>query len=305
MYKNLIRKMFAVDTYFTIALKRREGNVLNRPHSSTYHPLPANRLEWCADPFLVQERTHTYLFYEKVNLDKGSIEVAEICGDGTLSAPSVLFGGDSHYSYPYVFRKGSQWCMIPESSSLGEVSLYTAAAFPFQWEKQTVLLQEAAVDTTVFEWKNQWYLLTFLPLPNTERVTARAYRLIGSQLSPLVWDDYDQLCVRGAGCPFRYKGELIRPVQGSTDLRYGDRVAFVKIEIDGNAYHETVLDTLECSEIKASGQFFDGLHTYNSCDTYEAIDLRCGKLSWSKPIHRMLRLFSGRHANNDHEKTTV
>ena len=288
MTRNMIRKLFAVDCFFSIAIKRRDENIMEKMQFTAENTVYATRQEWCADPFLAEYMDRTYLFYEKVHGDLGSIEVAEVMPDCRLSAPSVLFEG-THYSYPYVFQKDNQWYMIPESAALNEVSLYVAEQFPYRWKKEAVLLQMKAVDTTVFQIDEKWYLLTFVPVLSSERVIPYVYRMNGFNLEPIQWSDYDPLCVRGAGSPFVYQGKLIRPVQISTNTRYGDKVAFVEIHIDKDSYFETVVKELTPKSLKLKGLFYDGLHTYNASEHYEVIDIRCGKLSWSKPLRKICR----------------
>ena len=254
---------------------------------SAEYTVPATREEWSADPFLAEDNGRAYLFYEKVHGDLGSIEVAEILDDCSLSEPTVLFSGNTHWSYPNVFQADGQWYMIPESSAMNEVSLYVAEQFPYRWKKEAVLLEKATVDTTVFKINHQWYLLTFLPVHGTERVTPLAFRMNGTQLEPMEWRDYDPLRVRGAGSPFLYHDSLIRPVQVSTEKRYGDAIAFVRMEVQGNRYHETEISSFEAKAVRAKGQFYDGVHTYNFSEHFEAIDIRCGKLSLIKPIQKI------------------
>ena len=285
--KKIIRKLFAVDTYFTIAIRRKVGNIVDQLRFHADVTVAASRQDWCADPFLAEDSGCVYLFYEKVHGDMGSIEVVEVTPGCTLSEPTILFEG-THYSYPYVFRKDGRWYMIPESSALKEVALYLAEEFPYRWKKETVLLREAAVDTTVFHRDGQWYLLTFIPAADSECVSPYAYRMNGSELEALRWSEYDSLRVRGAGCPFLYRGMLIRPVQVSTATRYGDKVAFAEMHIDEDSYSEAIIKELTPTSVKAKGQFYDGLHTYNASEHYEVVDIRCGQLDWNK-LYKKLR----------------
>ncbi len=98
--KEIIRKLFATGSYYTIALRQRNSNSFETKAFTAEYVVPATRREWCADPFLAQDGEHTYLFYEKAYDDLGSIVVAEVQADCTLSEPTMLFGGGSHYSYP-------------------------------------------------------------------------------------------------------------------------------------------------------------------------------------------------------------
>ena len=112
----------------------------------------------------------------------------------------------------------------------------------------------------------------------------------GEKLEALTWEEYNPLGVRGAGHPFLHDGMLIRPVQISTDQSYGDRVAFMRVEITQDSYRETRIAALSPGDVRAKGVFFDGLHTYNRSEHFETIDIRCGKLSLLKPFHRAGRM---------------
>ena len=288
---SLFQKLFLTNSYFTIALRPRgEQSVLSDPAFQPQYVLPARARRWAADPMLAEEAGKTWLFYEAVEDDHGHIEAAEVLPDCSLGEATVILKDECHYSYPFVFQWDGRWYMIPESSSQCEVALYVSEEFPFKWKKEAVLLQEAAVDTTVFQLEEQWYLLTFLPVAGSERVTPKVYRLNGMKLEPMQWEYFNPLRVRGAGRPFRYRGDLIRPVQVSTDVRYGDRVAFVKMEVSGNQYREIPLQDLTPEAVKARAQFYDGLHTYNASEHYEVIDIRCGTLRLQKPLERLTRI---------------
>ena len=288
MFRDIVRKLFAVNTFFTIAIRHRDGNIIERNSFVAENTIFATRQEWYADPFLAEEKGRTFLFYEKVHGDLGSIEVAEIMPDCSLSTPTVLFDG-VHYSYPYVFKKDDRWYMIPESSANNEVTLFGAIQFPYCWEKVKVLLQMPAVDTTVFQMDGIWYLLSFLPEHGCERVTPMIYKMHSLHVESMRWDEYDSLCVRGAGCPFIYDEKLIRPVQVSTNKRYGDNIVFVMMSASEKEYFEKELGRLTPENVKARGQFYDGLHTYNASEHFEVIDIRCHELSWKKPFIKLIK----------------
>ena len=284
MLKTIIRKLFATNGYFTIAIRSREPGLLGNLRFSAAYTVPATCEDWCADPFLVDDGERTYLFFEKIRGMLGRIEVAEVQPDCSLSESTQILGGDSHFSYPFVFRRDGGWYMIPESASLGEVALYAAEDFPTKWKKEAVLLNKGAVDTTVFQWNGGWYLLTFFPSADGEQVTPKAFRMNGTELEPLTWEQYNPLRVRGAGRPFLCDGALFRPVQVSKKHIYGNRVAFARVEIEGNTYRELPVCSLKPERVSGAHVFFDGLHTYNSSERFEAIDLRCGDLKISKPL---------------------
>ena len=291
---SIIRKLFYCNSYFTIGIRRRaETSVLTGSRFQLDYLMPAKAAQWAADPMLAEDQGKTWLFYESVEGQHGHIAVAEVLPDCSLGAPSVLLWDECHYSYPFVFQWGGAWYLIPESSAAREVRLYRADAFPFQWTLQEVLLRERAVDTTVFEQDGQLYLLTFLTDGASERVTPRAFTLnireAGSELSPILWKEYDSLHVRGAGPLFLEGGKRYRPAQMNREQQYGDAVAFFRVSADGSAYREERIGRLGTPKGLHMGMYVDGAHTYCRSSQFEAVDLRCRDFDLWKLPRRLLR----------------
>lgn len=270
------KKMFYSPFFFTIALRKRSNGDISAFHAD--YVIPATYRKWAADPILVEDGDQTYLFYESAIDQKGRIEVVQVYDDCTVSEPTVLLEGECHYSYPFVFCYRQGWYMIPESSESGEVRLYRALEFPYRWEQAAVLLREPAVDTTVFELEKKLYLLTYLPVPGTERVIPQAYRLHSLDQEPVLeklkWSQYDELRCRGAGPLFVYQGMLLRPAQVSRDNCYGDKVVFYRTNVAGDTYSEQWYGELGPDKVFAGKGYFDGLHTYCATSRFEAIDIR-------------------------------
>lgn len=292
--KELFAKLFVSHRYFTIALRpRQENTILAELTFAPKHIVPATPAHWYADPILVDDGDKTWLFYEAVVNDHGHIEVAQVLDDCTLGEPKMILRDDCHYSYPFVFRHEGSWYMIPESSASGQVRLYRATAFPEKWEPVTILLQEKAVDTTVFAHKDQLYLLTYLPDSATERVTPRAYRLTireeVADLSPIPWEHHCSLRVRGAGPLFVEEGVLYRPAQISQEQRYGDGLVFYRLAEPGETYLEGQICHMDGDGLDLRGIFADGLHTYCRSRRFEAIDIRCGKVDYLKLLKKLFR----------------
>lgn len=290
-----IKKMFMTGSYFTIAVRKKESaNILGDEAFHSCCTLPADSGEWCADPMLVENDGRTFLFYEAVTGTLGRIEVRELLADCTVSSPTIVLCGDGHYSYPFVFCNNGEWFMIPETSDREKVSLYRSVEFPYKWEEAETLLVGRFVDTTVFHCKGSWVLLTFETSLQTECVIPKAFRVCfgsnGAQLEPLKWMEYDPLRVRGAGPVFSIGEALIRPVQISTEHRYGDAVAFHKVSIDGLRYSETECGMLTPDRIRCGKVHADGLHTYSTNSRFEAIDVRCRDFDLLKPIKKTARI---------------
>lgn len=291
--RDLFAKLFVTERYFTIGIRKRQaGSILENQSFAPEFILPVTCEKWCADPILVEDGDKTWLFYEAVRDDHGHIEVAEVRDDCTLGEPIVVLQDACHYSYPFVFRYENDWYMIPESSASAEVRLYRATRFPGEWEPVTVLLRERAVDTTVFERDGQLYLLTFLPDTATERVTPRVFRLNlqtnNPALTPIPWEHFDRLRVRGAGPVFSEGQALYRPAQISREQRYGDGLVFYRIT-EPEGYEEMPVCEMGPEHLKLRGCYGDGLHTYCRSARFEAIDIRTGTVDFGKPIKKIFR----------------
>lgn len=294
--RNIYQKLFLTNCYFTIALRKRGLGIRADRRFRPDYRMPAKQNRWSADPMLVDRDGETYLFYEAVENDRGHIAVSRVNEDCTLSAPSVVLKDGTHYSYPFVFEKDGVWYMIPESSEAREVRLYRAVEFPGRWELHSVLLRERAVDTTVFEQNGSWYLLTFLTDGLSERVTPRAYRMRFEEeqvgLEPLPWENYDTLRVRGAGPVLRDGEDLLRPAQISQEQRYGDAVAFYRVQTEKNYSEEQVFE-MTAEDLGIPGIYADGLHTYCVSERFEAIDVRCRDFDLWKPVKKLMRMLKG------------
>jgi len=288
----IFSKLFLGQYFFTIALRRKaSGGITGGKPFRAEWVMPSTKDNWAADPMLADDGERTWLFYEAVRNNKGRIEVAEVLEGCRLSEPTILLEDECHYSYPFVFRVEGIWYMIPESSAAGEIRLYRAVSFPFQWELQTVLLRERAVDTTVFRYNGLYWLLTFLPEEGTERVTPRAYTLADWRdpvLREVPWTEFDPLRVRGAGPVFPTADGLLRPAQISQAARYGDGLVFYRAE-PGDEYREAPAFEISERDLRIRGFFVDGLHTYCASDRYEAIDIRCRTADPMKIVKRVLR----------------
>ena len=290
---DLFAKLFVTSRYFTIGIRRRQENsVLEDQTFAPEFVVPAVREKWTADPILVDDGENTWLFYEAVVHDHGHIEVARVREDCTLEEPMVLLQDSCHYSYPFVFSFENDWYMIPESSAASEIRLYRAVRFPEKWEPVTVLLRERAVDTTVFEREGQLYLLTYLPERATERVTPRAFRLNlrtnNPALTPIPWEQFDSLQVRGAGPVFAEGESLFRPAQISREQRYGDGVEFFRIR-NADGYGEEPVCRMGPEHLRVRGILADGLHTYCRSARFEAVDIRTGDVDFAKPLKKLFR----------------
>ena len=64
-------------------------------------------------------------------------------------------------SFPFIFEYLGDHYMCPETSRIGEIRLYKATQFPFQWNFYSTLMKSiSAADTMIFEMNGKWWMFT-------------------------------------------------------------------------------------------------------------------------------------------------
>ena len=235
--------------------------------------LKADKRYWFADPFLFKKDGLIYLFVEMFDnkTEKGLIGVSEWDGR-QFSRPRVVLEEEFHLSYPYVFERGGEVYMMPETMQAGCIQLYRAVSFPDKWEKDSVLLEiKDAVDTVIMD----NCLLTSVIDSLQEKTThLELYDLSTGEACPCSPINKPDSLTRGAGRPINHKGVALRPAQNSTGGDYGKGVIFYKYDLRDGIYAEEEYSQITAENIRAEGLSVRGLHTYARCDDIEIVDLK-------------------------------
>jgi hypothetical protein len=253
---------------------REEWLVAARPAGATdWRRVEAPLDEDLADPFLLEHEGATYVFCERmeVGATRGTIACTRLDG----SAPPVtVLAPDYHVSYPFVFARGGEIYMIPESLENGSVDLYRAVDFPSRWALEARLLDGVrAVDATLLEHAGRLWLFVNLAEPGAavddELHLYTATELAGPwrphRENPVVADVGR---ARPAGRVFRRGGELIRPAQDCS-RGYGRAVVLNRIDaLTPEEYRETPIERIEPTWAPR----LVGTHTYNSTPRVEVVD---------------------------------
>ena len=196
---------------------------------SRFHRLVPPRDRIWADPFPVREGNRAWIFLEELvySEGKGVIAVIEVDAAGHRSTPQRVIEEPYHLSYPCLFRWLGQWYMVPESSQGHRIQLYRCVRFPDRWEPATLLMNGVkAVDTTIFEHADRWWMLTSTASHAAMFDELSAFHAetplgpwIPFRRNPVVIDIVGGRC---AGLPFEHEGKLYRAVQdGSRRYGYG------------------------------------------------------------------------------------
>lgn len=178
-----------------------------------------------ADPFMLQEGSNWYLFFEAVNATGyvGKIALAR-SGDGfNWTYCGIVLNEPFHISYPYVFKWQTDFYMIPESKQADAIRLYKAEPFPATWVYLATLVKGEYKDTSIFRYGNKWWL--FAGGPRSRLHLFFADSLTGPwkehPQSPIIKGD--RRLYRPGGRIILYKDRIYRFAQDGIP-KYGSRV---------------------------------------------------------------------------------
>jgi hypothetical protein len=240
---------------------------------STFRVLSGGTDSYLADPFPFRHEGQDFIFVEQYlySKNRGCIAVVTTNRNGTANAPRIVLDEPHHLSYPFVFEHAGQIWMIPESGEAGNVSLYRAVEFPYQWKREACLIEGIeGYDVTPMPhaegfwffvcerlWRSSsWDILNLYHADSlTGSWTPHAARpvLIDARLS------------RPAGALIHRDGALLRPVQDCA-RGYGGAVTFCRIDaLSASEFAQTPVGRIR------SGPF--RCHTYNRRSGLEVIDL--------------------------------
>jgi hypothetical protein len=251
---------------------REEWLVAARPAGATdWRRLEAAPGEDLADPFPFEHEGTTYVFCERIEprAERGTIAYLRLDGP-----PVTVLAREYHMSYPFVFSRGGDVYMIPESVENESVDLYRAVDFPSRWVLAARLLTGVrAVDPTLLEDGGRLWL--FLNVAEEGASVDDELHLFTSLELAGPWVPHrenpvvaDVARARPAGRVFRRDGELIRPAQDCSS-GYGRAVVLNRIDVlTLDEYRETPIGRIEPSW--APGLV--GTHTYNSTAQVEVVD---------------------------------
>ena len=244
---------------------------------SRFRWIDAPKGHYWADPFPFEHADKCWVFFEDYSYQerRGSIACAEVSAEGELGSTLLCLENKSrHYSYPHVFRAGSEIFMIPESFDSNRVDLFRCQQFPDQWLREATLLEGKFVDTTIWEHEGVWWLATTSadPVPGAGCLLLfYSGSLTGDwRFHPANPISTDIRHMRCAGRVIRTQNRLIRTSQsGAPD--YGYSIAFHEItELSRDRYSERPLKTITPEHWPG----LTGIHTYNRAGNVEFIDGR-------------------------------
>jgi len=197
---------------------------------------------YVADPFLFYENGIWYMFFEiyEAGVYHGHIGLATSQDGRHWTYDRIVLTENWHLSYPFVFKHNGRYYLVPESSEIGEVRLYEATAFPYEWQYVSTLVSgRAFVDPSIVRYRNSWWMFV--------GDTGHSCYLFSSSdlatgwtehpMSPIVASDPGK--GRPGGRSFIFDGGRLFRVAQQEELVYGERVRVFEVDtLNGSQYAE-------------------------------------------------------------------
>ncbi|WP_162945044.1 glucosamine inositolphosphorylceramide transferase family protein [Flavisolibacter nicotianae] len=206
----------------------------NKPGPSTsifrYKRLIPPADKFWADPCVIFDSGKYFVFLEEFLYaeNKGHISVLEIDPKGNYSESKAVLKKSYHLSYPFVFPYEGNYYMIPESERSGNIELYKAKNFPYEWEFKMYLMEDVtAVDTTVLLKDDKVWMFTNIVEMEGGPFHDELFLFSADTLFTQEWKSHpcnpivsDVKSARSAGKLFYHNNKLYRPSQDCS-VRYG------------------------------------------------------------------------------------
>ncbi len=195
---------------------------------------------YVADPFLFHENGVWYMFMEVFDQHtSGDIGLASSTDGYHWNYERIVLDEAFHLSYPYVFKVGATYYMIPETFQLNEVRIYKAIDFPDEWTYlATIITGRPFVDPSIFYYDGRYWL--FVGEPENKTLYLYSSNSLTENwaehpLSPVIQDNTNQ--ARPGGRSFIFNGDQI--IRIAQNWGGGLKVRAFKVDVlDMNHYVE-------------------------------------------------------------------
>lgn len=243
---------------------------------------------WIADPFLFEKDNRTFIFAELFDYcsNKGVIGCAELKSTG-ITKWRVIISEKWHLSYPFIFEHNGEVYLMPEMNDGNELWIYKSKIFPYEWEKETVVLENVRlVDTSLQPFEDGY--IAFSQDINQKPVAFRLDENL-SFVTNVSYKGNNGEFVRPGG-NFLLIDEKLFAVCQDCSKTYGGSLIFYSADVSKNMielsneqlhlYPEDV--NLDVNIEKK------GVHTYNATKRYEIIDIKTRRFSLLNLVGRIL-----------------
>ena len=277
---NVLRKAF-MGGYWSVLY--RDCNERN------YREVKTNSDMWIADPFVYEYNGVQYLFVEAFlkAKNKGVIAYFRFI-DGEPVYQGIAIEQPYHMSYPCIFDYQGEYYMIPETSANGTIEMYRAEDFPEKWVLDTTLLQgKKWVDTTVRFHEGEPQLFTYRFENGGWLLESFDFDMSHRKLEKVNEVRYTSNVGRPAGFFFGESNKL-RPAQNCSRM-YGEEI--IVYEVDSLCpYQEHESHRIQVGSLQTE-RSYDRIHTINTNNKYEVVDVRKDSLDLLHGIKTLIRVY--------------
>lgn len=223
------------------------------------------RADFVADPFMVNENSTWYMFFEVWNSGSGKGEIGlAASSDGLRWAyKQIVLDEPFHLSYPYVFKHKGDYYMIPESTEAYSIRLYKAVNFPTKWSFVRILLYGKYGDPSILFYNGKcWLFAQDNPKGNDILRLYYADSLMGT------WKEHPQSPIvvrnpriaRPGGRMLIFNNRIYRFAQDDYPY-YGNQVrSFEVTELTASSYREDELAESPILKANRTGWNAKGMH---------------------------------------------
>lgn len=249
--------------------------------------LPNPDWGWAADPFPIMYQGFLYIFAEVFLYKSERNGIIAYCRyeNGKFTDWIVSMDKHWHISYPNVFIRDGKLYMCPETYQNDEIAVYELKAFPNQWVKTKVLLDNTQCsDTTFCVYQNEKYMFTFQSQKGGVKGKLYLYQFDGEKIvdGKIILEDTGTESARPGGRVISDGEKLFRVSQDGSN-GYGSGLVFSEIDSFLPIYKEHEVSRITAGEIKGNwNRKFFGIHTYNRIDEVEVVDLKYRTFSLSE-----------------------
>ena len=266
--------------------KKPTGSILD-DNEAVFTVIPNSYRYWAADPFLFEYKNETYLFAELYDyvLRRGIVGYCKY-QNGKFSCWKPIITEDTHLSYPFIFSKDDDIYIMPESGAAKTLCIYKAINFPNQWVKEkTIRKGKILGDTTLLEVQDYNLAISY-DISDPDKYHLLLLNFDDNYDTEIQTSDWKKC--RPAGKFFCYHGKRFRPAQDCEE-EYGKALVFYECTYENGEYIESQYKRVSATDLRFDRiMFLDGIHTYNSTEAYEVVDIKTRRLNLLNLFFRLL-----------------
>lgn len=247
--------------------------------SVTWLPL-SKPFSFIADPFAVRDAGGGLTVLVEA-LDyrskRGEIHFYRFDDEYELYETGCAVKHQTHLSYPFLIEHEGAVFMLPEAHRTGQLTLYRATEFPYNWNAVSVPLALPAIDASMVYYEHRWWMFFALPGKNGHAMNAMYIAYADSLTGK--WHLHDQIPARRGldacrigGTPFVNAGQLYLPIQDCSRSYGGSLKIYQVNELTPSRFNATPVSHLFGAQFHP--EYNQGIHTLSACGDLTLFDVK-------------------------------